>query len=194
MEGIIAKMNVQGKVIRLASFREPLSHFFSGFEHMQHPLHPNPLIPHSIAQLIDNLKHGVHYHYDLRNFQSNHLQLQPSRSNYQPSAYNFTEAVLYMRKLDWFSITEEYALSLKLLMCQFTGTVDEAFLANTLSNSRKVRSEGKSGAWNYEISANLLADIRNLNKYDIEFYELAVTEFWERVRKHKQCLNYTLPY
>jgi hypothetical protein len=190
MEKMIEEKNLHDVKI-LCSFREPVSHFFSAFEHMQHPRHPNPSIAHTVANLVEQIKHEIHPHYYLVNFQSNYLQSYPTiNGKYNATTYNLAEAILYMRKLDWFSINEEMEMSLKLLMCQYLGHVNQEFLHKAQSHPVFVRND----AFNYQINAQLLADIRKINKNDIVFYQLAVTEFWERVRKHKQCLNYTMPY
>lgn len=180
--------NVSADFAVLSSFREPTSHFLSSFEHMQlkRAELSYSFIPTTLDELISLLKRGqsIPFFYDLRNFQS----------RYMSSHSNFEEPLLgrinYMRSLYWFSITENYELSLKLLQCQVFGYVDERKLKEVLSKKYNVRTEQKNSDAAYNFTAQNLRDIKDLTREDTLFYEMAVVEFWKRVKTYDSCLQH----
>jgi len=187
--------NVSSDFAVLSSFREPISHFLSSFEHMQlkrmKDLTKKSNIPATLDVLIDQLKRGVHIHFDLRNFQSRCMASNGTDAlDGTPSTVH--ERFQYMRSLYWFSIMENYELSLKLLQCQVFGYVDESKLKDVLAKKYNVRSSQSNAGMKYAISAQNLRDITDLNKDDMAFYQMAVVEFWNRIKVHSKCLNYRL--
>ena len=178
--------NVSTDFAVLSSFREPTSHFLSSFEHMQLKRAEGPLrysfIPTTLDDLISFLKSGKPtIFYDLRNFQSRYM-----------SSHSLIGRINYMRSLYWFSINENYELSLKLLQCQVFGYVDERKLKGVLSKKYNVRTDQKNSDAAYNFTAQNLRDIKDLTSDDSLFYEMAVSEFWNRVKTYNSCLQHAL--
>lgn len=179
--------NVSTDFAVLSSFREPTSHFLSSFEHLQlkRAEAPNLFLPTTLDELINVLKskQSIPF-YDLRNFQSGYM------SSHLSSEEPLLMRINYMRSLYWFSITENYELSLKLLQCQVFGYVDERKLKNVLSKKYNVRTDQKNSDAAYSFTAQNLRDIKDLTSDDILFYEMAVVEFWKRVKTYNSCLQH----
>jgi len=177
--------NVSTDFAVLSSFREPTSHFLSSFEHMQLTREKGPsysFIPTTLDDLISFLKSGKPtIFYDLRNFQSRYM-----------SSHSLIGRINYMRSLYWFSINENYELSLKLLQCQVFGYVDERKLKDVLSKKYNVRTDQKNSDAAYNFTAQNLRDIKDLTSDDSLFYEMAVSEFWNRVKTYNSCLQHAL--
>jgi len=143
-------------------------------------------IPSTLEDLISHLKSGqsVSHFYNLRNFQSGYMN---SHLNFEQSLLERTN---YMRSLYWFSIMENYELSLKLLQCQVFGYVDESKLKDVLAKKYNVRLEQKNSGAVYNFTAHNIKDISDLNSDDTLFYQMAVVEFWRRVQTYNYCVKH----
>ena len=170
----------------LSSFREPLSHFLSAYQQM-HTRDLGQTLP--LDQFMESLENNTDRHnYDLRNFQ---IKFMVHTNNDSEQNLILTEAITYMRSLYWFSILEQYQLSLKLLMCQVYGKVNIRALKKYTSKTYNVRYIEDN--FEYKISPLTLSHIKKLTKMDTVFYNYVVVEFYRRVKLHSVCLNVTLP-
>ena len=138
-----------------------------------------------IQALQDHKSHVIYNNiklsHELKNFQANSISIN--------SNFSFLHLAENLKKIYWFSINEEYELSLKLLQCQLYGKVNEKKLKTILSKSYNVRST--QTIQSFQISSKNLADIKNLNAIDIKFYKMVVIEFAKRINQYASCLNTT---
>ena len=81
---------------------------------------------------------------------------------------------------------------MKLLQCQVFGYVDERKLKGVLSKKYNVRTDQKNSDAAYNFTAQNLRDIKDLTSDDALFYEMAVSEFWNRVKTYNSCLQHAL--
>ena len=126
--------------------------------------------------VIQRLQENNPVKYDLRNFQAHHLGSDISLSNLAG----------ILKKIYWFSLNEEYALSYKLLQCQLYGEVNEEKLKDVLSKSYNVRTDQS-----FQLSSKNIADIKSLISIDIQLYKMVVVEFTNRINQYASCLNKT---
>jgi hypothetical protein len=161
---------------RVLSFvRNPLSHWFSAWQHMYRlKVHGRADGLDSLPQLVHQLERGVVSHYDLRNFQLSFF------------GDTLGSALLELRRVFWFGLTEESTLSYALLQCQVFGYVN----ATLLSSATEI-VYNPSMDFNYTISAGLLKRLNQLNEQELRFYSLTVAEFWRRVNTQIDCLSAT---
>jgi hypothetical protein len=178
----------------LTSFREPLSHFLSACIHSAMNLKKHN-DSYKLRNAVAALKLGktIPGHYNLRNFQTSYLvngSITPEMLTAEDNSRVIASAKDYLKSIYWFSLSEHMTLSLALLQCQVFGVVRPDLLAD--ANRIPKLNAHTNIHESLHINSMILADIHSLIKTDISMYELIIKEFWDRIKKQKDCLkNYT---
>lgn len=162
----------------LTFIRNPLAHWLSAFEHILLLAQKAPndtgvqptLHEHVAAVERNNAKHFM-----LRNFQMSHFGV------------SVVDALRTLEQFFWFGLTEEFEISIALLLCQVHGRVDFDANAPWLAWARK--KENAAVPANFSINSNLLSRLVALNELEIHFHNLVLPLFWRRVRLQRACLS-----
>lgn len=164
----------------MSSFREPLSHFISSYEHQEREMGYR----HSLNETVDSLLLPTpkSFYYDLRNFQSHSYV---GNSDKKPDLFDVLQ---YMYTLFWFSILEDYRLSLALLQCQLHGYVNSGLL-DLATEKKHNTAVSLTKPHLHEYDAETLRKVKKLISWDTFLYNQAVQEFYRRVERHKNCLE-----
>ena len=185
MEPTMAKLGYAGHYFVLTSFREPLSHFISSYEHQSRAQWREP---HTLNETADKLLNGSRYYYTLRNFQSAFLLKNAPVG--ETKHFNVTNSINYMKSTYWFSILENYRLSLALLQCQVRGKTDTALLDQVTAHSANSGvAKKRNSENNYEFDNEVLKKVKSLIGIDIYLYNQALVEFRRRVNIYSDCLK-----
>jgi hypothetical protein len=157
----------------LTFIRDPMAHWLSAFEHLLR-LPDEPAVP-TLLEHVDAVERKSAKHFTLRNFQMTHFGI------------NVTDALRTLERFFWFGLTEEFEISIALLLCQVHGRVDV-----DLDMQWRAWVHEKSNAatpLNYTVNSNVIDRLVALNRLEIHFHNLALPLFWSRVRLQRACLS-----
>jgi hypothetical protein len=171
----------------LTSFRDPLTHFFSGIFHNAAWNHGKIYrFHHEMDMLRLQLRSRGRYY--LRNFQSKFLI--DKRELMDSENMTVVTPIIrdYVKSLYWFAVAEFMDLSLALLQCQVFGKVRPAPLkaATTMHHNKNINTRDN---FQFQLNSTVIASINSYLKLDLFMYQLVVVEFWNRVAIHKVCLH-----
>lgn len=161
----------------LTFIRNPLAHWLSAFEHILflaqsgRTIGPRPTLHEHVAAVERNNAN----HFMLRNFQMLHFGV------------SVADALRTLEQFFWFGVTEEFEISIALLLCQVHGRVDADIDAQWLAWAREKKNAAVTA--NYTIDAGVIARLVALNRLEIHFHNLVLPLFWRRVRLQRACLS-----
>lgn len=155
----------------LTFIRNPMAHWLSAFEHILRLPDAVPiLLEHVAAVERKNAKHFM-----LQNFQMIHFGI------------NVTDSLRTLEQFFWFGLTEEFEISVALLLCQVYGRVDVDLDMQWLASVRQ--KSNVATPLNYTVNSNVIGRLVALNRLEIHFHNLVLPLFWSRVRLQRACLS-----
>ena len=176
-EDLLRNCSISPESVRFLTFlRNPHAHWLSAWEHMYRARMRKELgdasskIPATFEELVSQVEAGPSVYYYLRNFQMNFF------------GSNVSDALVRLHRFFWFGLTSEYQLSLALLRQAF-GQVRNNFERHAHAHVNEALD------FEFVMTTRLWKRLVQLNVLENRFFLIAVAEFWNRVRLHKDCIR-----
>lgn len=161
----------------LATLRDPLSHWISAGLHMFRRCKEASFADPTTA-------FGTVVELAERNTSAMCYKLQDFQMRFFHSSLGGALTVL-REETFWFGLTSFPEISYGLLQCQLHGiaTTQSGFL-----HAKVVKNQAPQGM-RFSFSNDYISRLVNVNRNELLFYSLAVSEFWLRVSRHANCLR-----